>query len=219
MSDEATNEVAEVSEDNGIITIPPEAKTASMAGFAIEAVTQEQAWSLCQNLAKSDMTPKALQGKPESIYSIGCMGARLGLDIFTAMQGIASVNGKPTIYGDLLLAICKRHPEFEDTQESYEGSLEDGSYAAVCTVKRQGQSAHTERFSMADAKLAGLWGKQGPWKQFPARMMMWRARSYAYRTVFADILLGLHTHQEMMDVREVKAEVRSASSLEEVANG
>jgi hypothetical protein len=52
---------------------------------------------------------------------------------------------------------------------------------------------------VADAKKAGLWGKAGPWQQYPGRMMALRARGFALRNAFADALRGLITAEEAQD--------------------
>ena len=52
---------------------------------------------------------------------------------------------------------------------------------------------------MADAKRAGLAGKSGPWTQYPRRMLQMRARGFALRDAFPDLLRGLVTAEEAMD--------------------
>ncbi|MFO5178901.1 hypothetical protein RCK74_23225, partial [Salmonella enterica subsp. enterica serovar Enteritidis] len=60
---------------------------------------------------------------------------------------------------------------------------------AVCETKRRGEADTVRRtFSVSEAKEAGLWNKQGPWKQFPARMLQMRARAFALRDLYADVL-------------------------------
>ena len=71
---------------------------------------------------------------------------------------------------------------------------------AVCRVKRRGLEAAETAFSMADARRAGLLDKAGPWKQYPARMMRFRARSFALRDQFGDALRGLLSTEEAQDV-------------------
>lgn len=71
---------------------------------------------------------------------------------------------------------------------------------AVCVAVRQGASAVTARFSVADAKKAGLWGKQGPWQQYPARMLQLRARGFALRDAFPDVLRGIISAEEARDM-------------------
>ena len=50
------------------------------------------------------------------------------------------------------------------------------------------------------AKQAGLWGKPGPWSQYPDRMMLARARAFAYRDGFADVLKGVRSIEEENDI-------------------
>ena len=71
---------------------------------------------------------------------------------------------------------------------------------AVCKVKRRGLEAAETAFSMADARRAGLLDKPGPWKQYPARMLRFRARSFALRDQFGDALRGLLSTEEAQDV-------------------
>jgi hypothetical protein len=70
---------------------------------------------------------------------------------------------------------------------------------AVCVAKRKGRKPVTARFSVEDAKRAGLWGKQGPWSAYPKRMMQMRARGFALRDAFPDVLKGMITAEEAQD--------------------
>jgi hypothetical protein len=71
---------------------------------------------------------------------------------------------------------------------------------AVCQTSRKGKDANVVgRFSVADAKRAGLWGKSGPWTQYPKRMLQLRARGFALRDAFPDVLKGLVTAEEAQD--------------------
>lgn len=71
---------------------------------------------------------------------------------------------------------------------------------ATCEAKRRGYpQATTVHFSVVDAKKAGLWGKSGPWTQYPKRMLQLRARGFALRDAFPDVLKGLVTAEEAQD--------------------
>jgi hypothetical protein len=54
-------------------------------------------------------------------------------------------------------------------------------------------------FSVADAKRAKLWGKSGPWTQYPKRMLAMRARGFAIRDAFPDAMRGMITAEEAQD--------------------
>jgi hypothetical protein len=94
--------------------------------------------------------------------------------------------------------LVQSSPVCEYVREYTEG--EGDGLVAVCEAKRKGYPAPTVvRFSMADAKRAGLAGKSGPWTQYPARMLTLRARGFALRNAFADALRGLITAEEAQD--------------------
>lgn len=177
--------------------------TAPASGFALllSPTTLQETRAFAEMLAKSDLVPKAYQGKPGDIMVAGAMGARLGLDIFSALAGVACVNGRPTLYGDAMLGICQSRSDFEDIIEEVKGIGD--AMAATVTVKRKGRSPYTTTYSMADAATAGLKGKQGPWMQHPKRMLTMRARAFALRGAFADALAGFHAREEFDELEDV----------------
>ena len=82
-------------------------------------------------------------------------------------------------------------------RETLEGSG-PGDWQAVCTLRRRGEARVIERrFSADDARRARLWGKPGPWSDYPQRMLQMRARAFALRDGFADVLGGLYLREEL----------------------
>jgi hypothetical protein len=156
-------------------------------------------------VATSDFAPKDFRGKPESCLLAIQHGAELGLSPMQSLQSIAVVNGRPSVYGDTALAVCKGSPVCEWVRETIEGEGEH--MVAVCQAKRRGDAQPVEsRFGVAEAKKAGLWDKQGPWTQYPRRMLQMRARGFALRDAFPDVLRGLVTAEEAADYTHVEPE-------------
>jgi len=149
-------------------------------------------------LAKSQMVPKAYQGKPEDVLVAVQWGRELGLAPLQALQNIACINGKPSVYGDAAMALVQASPVCENIEEYFEGEGSPNP-VAVCVAKRKGRTPVTVKFSVEDAKRAGLWGKTGPWQAYPKRMMQMRARGFALRDAFPDVLKGLITVEEAQD--------------------
>ena len=170
--------------------------TSQPRGLALS--TFEDAFRFAGLVAKSEFAPKDFRGKPESCMLAIQHGAELGLSPMQSLQSIAVVNGRPSVYGDTALAVCKGSPVCEWVRESIQG---DGdSMVAVCQAKRRGDAQPVEsRFGVSEAKKAGLWGKGGPWSQYPRRMLQMRARGFALRDAFPDILRGLVTAEEAQD--------------------
>lgn len=144
-------------------------------------------------LSKSSMVPKGMAGKPADILIAMEMGLQLGIPMMQAIQDIAVINGKPTMYGDGLLAVVQGHKDYEWIKEQVVNEV------ASCTIKRRNHEPHTVTFSKEDAKKASLWGKQGPWLQYPERMLKMRARGFCIRDVFSDALRGIKTEEEVGD--------------------
>jgi len=131
-------------------------------------------------------------------------GRSIGLAPLAAVQNIAVINGRPALYGDGIMAVCSGHPDFEDIQEEPIIGEANAVVGYHCTVKRKGRSPVIQVFTMADAREAGLLGRQGPWKQYPSRMLQMRARAFALRDCFADALGGVRVIEEVSDYREIK---------------
>ena len=149
-------------------------------------------------LSKSIMVPREYQGKPANVLVAVQWGMELGLAPMQALQNIAVINGKPSIYGDALLAMVRADHRCRGVKEYLDGET------AVCLITRSHNSGEVEeierKFSVDDAKRAGLWGKQGPWKQYPQRMLQMRARSLAIRDGFPDVIKGLISVEEAQDM-------------------
>jgi len=143
--------------------------------------------------------PMHIQNNPRDILVAVQWGYEIGLAPLQALQNISVINGKPSVYGDAAMALVQASPVCEDVQETIEG---DGTSnpVAICKVKRRGRSEVISKYSVEDAKRAGLWGKQGPWSQYPKRMLQMRARGFALRDAFPDVLKGLITAEEAQDM-------------------
>lgn len=167
----------------------------------------DDAFRFATMVSKSDFAPKDFKGKAESCMLAIQHGSEVGLSPMQSLQSIAVINGRPTIWGDAALALVQSSPVCEYVREYTEG--EGDGLVAVCEAKRRGYPEPTVvRFSMADAKRAGLAGKSGPWSQYPARMLTLRARGFALRNAFADALRGLITAEEAQDYPVAKEPAR-----------
>lgn len=156
--------------------------------------TMESAMKMAEIFASSTMVPKDFQRNPGNCLVAIQWGAELGLAPLQAMQNIAVINGRPSVWGDAALALVRSSGLLESIDETVENGI------AACRVKRRGESAVVRHFSMEDAKRAGLSGKSGPWQQYPERMLQMRARGFALRDVFPDVLRGMHIAEEAMDI-------------------
>lgn len=152
--------------------------------------------AFAKRICASGMVPPAYRGKPDDAVVAIIYGREIGLPPMTSLQFIAVINGRPSIFGDALPGIAVNKGLIIDMQERLKGKGD--AMMAVCEVTRPSGTVVRQTFSVADAKQAGLWNKQGPWSQYPKRMLQWRARSWAIRDAAPHGLFGM-TAEEARD--------------------
>ena len=169
--------------------------------FSLTPRNLQEALEFAKILASSSFVPPQFRNKPHDVLVCVQYGAEIGIQPIQALQNISVINSRPCIWGDLMLALVLSHPDFEDIQETDDGNT------AKCVLKRKNMTAHTATFSIDDAKIAHLFGKQGSWTTHPFRMRQMRARGFAIRNVFADALKGIGMREEIEDYEQKNKKV------------
>lgn len=163
--------------------------------FSVVPRTLAGVMQFCELLAKSDLVPKDYHDKPANVLVALQCGAEVGLSPMQALQSIAVINGRPSLWGDAVLALVQASGKLEWIKEWHEGDT------AYCETKRRGYpGSHKTAFSQADAAKMGLANKPGPWSQCPARMRQLRARAWNLRDQYADVLKGTAVAEEVIDI-------------------
>lgn len=177
-----------------------------VAGGQVRALVPQDmdgAWRMAGAVHAGGIVPYGIDTREKAMIAI-LHGLEIGLTPMNAMQSIAVINGKPTIYGDAAIGLVRASGLMEWIKETVSG--EGDAMTAKCVVKRKHEAEAIEgEFSVADAKTAGLWTKTGkngqptPWQTYPKRMLKFRARAFALRDGFADVLKGMHIREEVED--------------------
>jgi hypothetical protein len=165
----------------------------------IELRSFEDAYRFATCIVASGWAPKGME-KPEAVLVALQHGAELGLPKMASLQNIAVINGRPGIYGDAALALVRGSGLLQNFKEEEVGTPGKDDFGVRVSGKRIDAEPASETFTIGDAKLAGLWGKQGPWSQYPKRMLKFRARGFFLRDNFGDVLKGLRTVEELRDI-------------------
>lgn len=218
----------------------PKPAMIQMGSDGLQLASLDDLYRFSKYVSASGLAPKGMQ-HPESILVAVQLGLEVGLKPMQALQNIAVINGRPSIYGDAPLALVRgsnllrfydesatndaAHLAFCELCESicygqaedermklgrelriaqsgirFDGKEEDVGYSVA--VLRHGGRLRFERFTVADAKQAGLWKKSGPWTEYPQRMCKWRARAFLLRDEFGDVLGGLSIGEDIMDITD-----------------
>ena len=193
-------------------------KTQMIAGARVAPIiptTVAEVAMVASAIIGGNLVPKSYVGKSDdetkSRVMLGVMkAAEVGLPPITGINTIAIINGRPSIWGDGAMALVHDSGQLDWSKETLEGTEPTGpvhewpeDLTAVCVMKRKGNDEPvTRRFSVGDAKRAGMWGnpKRAPWINYPKRMLAARARSWCVRDLFADCLSGLSIAEEQHDM-------------------
>ena len=171
----------------------------------------KEAEQLAQLVFDAKLAPKGF-GSPKACLVGILYGMELGLSPMAALQKIALIDGRPTLWGDAALALVQSSGLLGTFNETIEQHIDPSTnhlrWVATCTLMRANlKDPITRTFTSDDAKRAGLWQKPGPWSQYPKRMLSIRARAFALRDAFPDILAGLYIREELDSGNLIAAEI------------
>lgn len=187
-------------------TKTPESLPALHTGGKVAAIvptTFNEAVQIAGAIVRAGMAPRGYDNAEKATVAI-LAGLEVGFTPFAALQSIAVINGTPAVYGDGLVALVRASGLLEDMQEGLDVNEKGEPQAAWCKVKRKGEASWKERMlTRPECARAGWLNKQGPWTATPGRMMTIRVRAWLFRDVFADVLRGLKSAEEVQDMVDI----------------
>lgn len=191
----------------GVPNDPSKTAVAKVSPSKLQIDGIDDLYKLANLLFKGGAASMQNIDRPEKVFTILLHGLEIGLAPTQALACIMMLpNGRCSIWGDGLLALVRASGLLaKDLCETLAGDGDDRT--ATCLVQRVGEPERRFTFSLAEAKKAGLIQKslgkdgkgQGPWVTYPDRMLKMRARGFALRDVFPDVLKGLVTTEEAQD--------------------
>ena len=142
---------------------------------------------LANMACESGMVPKPFANEPHKTAVAMMMLAENDLPVITGLKYVAVINGQPAFYSDAVPGIARKRGLIKRRREWFEGTG-DNLTAHCEVINSDGDTFHSS-FSVSNARRAKLWDKD-TYKQYPERMLMWRARSYAIRDAAPDAFMG-----------------------------
>lgn len=172
-----------------------------------EFAKYEIAKRVAHTLAASALVPEAYRGRPADCFVAIQMGAEVGMGAFQAIQSIGVIDGKPCLYGDGLIGVCRASSVCSYIREW----IDDETKTAWCETLRKGDPSPIKRsFSWDEAEMAGLTTRSN-YRKYPKRMLQMRARAFCLRDAYPDVLKGLRVFEEVMDYNDEPAPITSYS--------
>jgi len=127
--------------------------------------------------------------------TIAWKGRELGIPPLQAFTSISVINGKPCLSAELMLALC--YQRIVGFKATFTTPADTQNTECTLVLQRRGGEQQAFRFTLEDAKRAGLIRPNSPWEKFPAALLRARTISAACRAVAPDAIMGCYTPEEL----------------------
>lgn len=193
----------------------------------------DEAYRYASAIHKSNLAPKQFDS-PEKIMVAMQTAQELGLQPLTSLKSMYVVNGTVALFGDLPLALVRKSGLLDWIEEkqydaqgleisTHNNNMNAECTNAVCRIKRRGEPETSREFSWAEAVKAGLSGSN-TYAKYRRRMLQMRARSWALKDTFSDVLLGVSIEEydnfsdekDVTEIPESKMPPRKTGALNEM---
>lgn len=177
---------------NGAIQAPPTSNAPGANSPLAEA------YRMAKVFANSQFVPKHMQGKPDDCFIAIITADYLRENALMVMQNIVVVQGTAGWKATFVIARANAHGPFEGPIEfrtdGAGAKLGVTAYATVRATKRVVE----KRVDLVMAEAAG-WTANKKYKEIPEQMLSYRAACFLVRLYCPEVLLGMHTEDELVD--------------------
>lgn len=152
--------------------------------------------ALAQNINQTEFVPKDMRGSAPKVAAAILHGRELGLPPMTSLAGVHVISGRPGVSAELMRALIQ--------QAGHDIRFVKSS-AAQCTMRgrRAGEEDWTEvSYTLQEAKDAGDYAKNPNYRSRPADMLVARCTTRLARMIFADVIHGMRSVEELQDMIE-----------------
>jgi hypothetical protein len=170
----------------------------------------EDAQRIAKALASSTLIPPQFQGQQGFANCLVALeiAGRMNISPFLCMQHLHIIHGRPSWSSAFIIAMVNGCGRFTPLRFEVSGEGDSLACYAVATDIKTDQELKGPTITMAMAKKEGWATKSGSkWITMPELMIRYRAAAFWGRLFAGDLLVGLQTQEEVIDVETVKVSV------------
>ena len=162
-----------------------------------------QLMEMSEIMSKSTIVPAQYQRRPENVMVALDMASRMGVSPMVVMQNLHVIQGKPSWSGTAVASLIRNSGQFRNVELEYVGERGKDSWGAFVTAERvsTGKQLKGTTVTIGMAKAEGWYQKKGSkWQTMPEQMLGYRAYSYFGRLYAPELMMGLHSTDEVEDI-------------------
>jgi hypothetical protein len=180
------------------------ATTNSSAFSGIQAF--EDAQRMAKSLASSTLVPPQFQGQQGFANCLVALeiANRMRMSPFQVMQNLHIIHGRPSWSSQFIIGLINGCGRFSPLRYELGGKGDTLGCVAVATELNSGEELRGPEVTMAMAKKEGWATKAGSkWQTMPELMIRYRAAAFWGRLYIPDLLVGIQTQEEVVDIEPV----------------
>ena len=166
----------------------------------------EDAQRIAKALASSTLIPTQFQGQQGFANCLVALeiANRMNISPFLAMQHLHVIHGRPSWSSSFIIAMVNGSGRFSPLRFEISGEGDSLACYAVATDVKSEQELKGPTITIAIAKKEGWFSKNGSkWQTMPELMIRYRAAAFWGRLYASDLLLGIQSQEEVVDVELV----------------
>lgn len=192
---------------NAIATLPTPATTGARMNALVPNNIGE-ALQLAEVMAKANLIPDHLRGKPGDCLLIVMQAQRWGMDAVSVAQSTSVVHGKLCYEGKLVAAALYAMGAIEGRlRYEFSGAGEQRSVRVIGRPRGAGVD------QIVEGKVADWKTGNDQWKKQPDDMLVYRGTRQWARRYAPEALLGVYTPDELEDAPQPAAEARVVATV------
>ena len=165
-----------------------------------------------KSLADSQLVPKQYQGQQGLSNCLVAleMSKRMNLSPLTVMQNLNVIHGKPYWSAQFIASTIMSCGRFSNFDYLVKGQGETLEVQCVATRLEDKKQVKGTAVSMRMARMEG-WTKNSKYTSMPELMLRNRAATFFGRQYIPDLLLGVQTSEEVVDIEPEPINVSESS--------
>lgn len=159
-------------------------------------------WGIAEKLAKSSLLPDEFKGHPENVIIALGMAEKMKLDPFTICQNLHIIRGKLSWSGAFCKTLIEQSGKYTDLDFIYfgkEDTDERGCYLEATRI-RDGKRIQGNKVTVKLAKDEKWYTTNTKWRTMTDQMLGYRAAAFFARLYCGEMLNGIMTSEENMDL-------------------
>ena len=191
--------------DEPTAIVPVEPQPAAVFNPVSGTTAFDLAQRMSKALASSDLVPDAFRGNVANCLIALEISTRLGMAPLMVMQNLHIIHGRPSWSSQFIIAAINSSRRF--TTLKFEFNKERSSCTAYATERATGEVIRGATVTLEMASVEGWSTKKGSkWATMPELMLQYRAAAFFGRVYCPEILNGLYSEQEAMDIATTNAQ-------------